>query len=68
MTFKTSFLYMTSLTIIHYLFRRAVLILSSITKKTMRRNLEFFQLEAFLTDLSETMNEDITKKIFIPHL
>ena len=33
MTFKTSFLYMTSLTIIHYLFRQAALILSSITKK-----------------------------------
>jgi len=33
----------------------------------MRRNLEFFQLEAFLTYLSEIMNEDITK-IFTPHL
>jgi len=33
-------------------------------KKTTRRNLEFFQLEAFLTDLSEIMNEDITKNLY----
>jgi len=26
--------------------------------------LEFFQLEAFLTDLSEIMNEDITKNLY----
>jgi len=65
MTFKTSFLYMISLSIIRYLLRQAVLILRSITKKTTRRNLELFQLEAFLTDLSEIMNENNTKNLYI---
>ena len=56
MTFKTSFLNMTSLTINHYLFWQEGLILSSIKKKIMRRNLAFLHLEAFLTHLSEIMN------------
>jgi len=33
-------------------------------KKTMRRNLEFFQLGAFLNDLSEIMNGNITKNLY----
>jgi len=58
MTFKTS-LYMTS---DHYpLFTSAGSINSKFHhKKTSRRSLEF----AFLTDLSELMNEDITKNLY----
>jgi len=33
-------------------------------KKTTRRNLEFFQLEVFLIDLSEIINENITKNLY----